>query len=63
MSSRILYPSDLSDAQWQVLEPLIPAAKPDGRPAHYARREIVNAILYVTRNGDARRALPHDLPP
>ena len=57
------YPSDLTDAQWQLLEPLIPAIRRGGRPARYSRREIVNAVLYVTRNGCAWRALPHDLPP
>lgn len=63
MKTRKLYSSDLSDAQWQKLEPLIPAAKRGGRPARYSRREIVNALLYLTRNGCAWRNLPHDLPP
>ena len=49
--------------QWQQIEPLIPAVKSGGRPARYSRREIVNAVLYVTRNGCAWRNLPHDLPP
>ena len=63
MEERNPYPSDLTDAQWQLLEPLIPAARKGGRPARYARREVVNAILYITRNGCSWRALPHDLPP
>ena len=63
MNERKPYSSDLTDAQWQRLEPLLPAVKPGGRPARYSRREIVNAILYVTRNGCAWRNLPHDLPP
>lgn len=63
MELRKAYSSDLTDAQWQLLAPLIPAAKAGGRPARYSRREIVNAVLYVTRNGGAWRALPHDLPP
>jgi transposase len=61
--TRQAYPSDLSDAQWRLLEPLVPRPKPGGRPARYARRDIVNAILYQVRNGCAWRSLPHDLPP
>ena len=57
------YPSDLSDAQWRVLEPLIPPPKPGGRPRSVDIREVVNAILYVARNGATWRALPHDYPP
>ncbi len=57
------YPTDLTDAQWAVLAPLVPAAKPGGRPARHERREIVNAVLYVLRAGEAWRLLPHDLPP
>jgi len=57
------YPSDLTDEQWARLAPLVPAPKPGGRPAAHDRREIVDAILYVLRNGNAWRALPHDLPP
>ena len=57
------YPTDLTDAQWTVLEPLIPPTKPGGRPATHSRRELVNAMLYVLRSGEAWRLLPHDLPP
>ena len=57
------YPSDLSDAQWKVLAPLIPAGKLGGRPRTADMREVVNGILYVLRNGCTWRALPHDLPP
>ncbi|WP_084640446.1 transposase [Meiothermus rufus] len=53
------YPSDLSDAEWALLEPLIPAPKPGGRPAKVPGREIVNAILYVLNNGIQGRAMPH----
>ena len=63
MSQRKAYPSDLTDAQWQILSPLVPAAKKGGRRANYERREIINAVLYLTRNGCSWRALPHDLPP
>ena len=56
------YPTDLSDAEWRILEPLVPAIKSGGRPAHYARRDILNGILYVLRSGCQWRMLPHDLP-
>jgi transposase len=60
---RRVYSSDLSDAEWAVLAPLIPAPLPRGRPAKWERREIVNAILYVLRSGCAWQLLPHDFPP
>ncbi len=60
---RKAYPSDLRDAEWAILEPLVPAVKPGGRPARHSRREIVNAILYAVRGGNQWRAMPHDLPP
>ena len=56
------YTSDLTEAQWQQLAPLLPPRKPLGRPPHVCRREIVNAILYVLRAGCAWRNLPHDFP-
>jgi len=46
MESRQPYPTDLKDSEWQILAPLIPAAKSGGRPEVYPKREIVNAILY-----------------
>ena len=49
--TRQRYPTDLTDAQWAILEPLIPPAKPGGRPRRMEMREIVNAIFYVTRTG------------
>jgi putative transposase len=57
------YPTDLTDAQWVLLAPLIPAPKPGGRPATHDRRELVNAMLYWLRSGCAWRLLPHDFPP
>jgi putative transposase len=57
------YPSDLTDRQWRRLEPLLPPPKPGGRPRSTDVREVVNAILYVLRNGIVWRALPHDFPP
>jgi putative transposase len=59
---RQTYPTDLSDAEWHLLARLIPQPKPGGRPLKYSRREIVNAILYVLRSGEAWRLMPHDLP-
>ena len=60
--NRQSYPSDLSDAQWARIMPLIPPAKPGGHPRVVNMREIVNAILYLQKTGCQWRALPHDLP-
>ncbi|MGH3262249.1 MAG: IS5 family transposase [Trebonia sp.] len=59
------YPTDLTDRQWELIEPLLPdpPAGPAGRPLRHSKREIVNAILYLTRTGCAWRMLPRDLPP
>jgi transposase len=57
------YPSDLSDAEWAVIAPLLPAQGRRGRPLVHARRMIVNAILYVNRTGCPWRYLPKDCPP
>jgi len=56
------YPTDLIDAEWAILEPLVPPPKSGGRPAR-ERREILDAIGYVVRTGCAWRYLPHDFPP
>jgi len=61
--ARRAYPTDLTDAQWAVLEPLVPPPRPGGRPPKHPRRELVDAMLYVLRSGEAWRLLPHDLPP
>jgi putative transposase len=63
MKTRTPYPTDLNDKQWQILQPLLPQAKPGGRPETYPKRDILNGIFYVVRGGIAWRALPHDLPP
>ena len=60
---RRAYPSDLSDAEWQVLAPLLPKPKGFGRPRRVNLREILNAIFYVQRTGCQWEMLPHDLPP
>jgi putative transposase len=57
------YATDLTDPEWALLAPLIPAAKPGGRPALHDRRELVDAMLYWLRAGCAWRLLPHDFPP
>jgi putative transposase len=56
------YPSDVTDEQWALLEPLIPPAWPGGRPRKVDIRQVVNALFYRNRNGCAWRALPHDFP-
>lgn len=56
------YPSDLSDAEWSLVAPLLPAAKPGGRPRSQNLRAILNAILYVLRSGCAWRLVPQGLP-
>ncbi len=63
MTKRQSYSTDLSDKEWEVLEPHVPPIKTGGRPAGHTRREVVNAILYVLRSGCQWRMLPHDLPP
>ena len=55
------YPSDLTDAQWAVIEPLIPV-HPVGRPRTNDMREVLNAIFYLNRSGCQWDMLPHDLP-
>ncbi len=57
------YTTDLTDAEWTVVAPLVPAPRPGGRPCRHSRREIVNAIFYIVRGGCAWRLLPRDLPP
>ncbi|MCG5215522.1 IS5 family transposase [Streptosporangium sp. KLBMP 9127] len=68
MGKRELYPSDLSDGRWALIEPVITAWKQrhrsvSGHQGRYAMREIVNAILYQARTGCQWRYLPHDFPP
>jgi transposase len=63
MSTTRRYPSDLTDAQWALIDPLLSAVRGGGRPEAHPRREIVNAILYLLRTGCSWRQLPRDLPP
>jgi transposase len=65
MSTRRAYSHDLTDAQWALIEPLLPPGPQPGqvgRPREVDLREIVDAIVYVTRTGCQWSALPHDLP-
>jgi putative transposase len=59
---RKAYPSDMTDAQWMIIEPLIPVNRV-GRPREVAMREVLNAIFYLNRSGCQWDMLPHDLPP
>src|SRR3954462_3883669 len=58
---RKAYPSDLSDDQWALIEPLIPV-NTTGRPREVDMREVLNAILYLNRSGCQWDMLPHDFP-
>ena len=60
---RAPYPSDLTDAQWQRIEPLLAPEAGPGRPTQVDLREIVNALLYIKQTGCPWRYVPHDLPP
>ena len=57
------YASDLTDAEWGVIGPLLPPCKPLGHPRTTVMREVVNAILYMARTGCQWRMLPKDFPP
>lgn len=62
--SRRRYPTDLSDAQWERLRPLLVRdPSKGGRPRTYPLREIINGLQYVLRGGISWRSMPHDLPP
>ena len=61
--ARPVYPTDLTDPQWNRIAPLLPKRKGRrGRPRSHPYREIVDAVLYVVRSGCAWRLLPHDFP-
>lgn len=57
------YPTDLTDTQWAAIADFVPDALPGGRPRATPARELVNAILYALRGGQAWRLMPHDFPP
>ena len=56
------YPTDLTDRQWECIKPLIPGAKPGGRPRSTDMRHVLNAILYLVVGGIQWRMLPTDYP-
>ncbi|HKX31685.1 MAG TPA: IS5 family transposase [Blastocatellia bacterium] len=58
-----LYPSDLTDREWEYINPLIPSAKPGGRNRKSDMRLVINAIFYLTRTGCSWRYLPREYPP
>lgn len=60
--ARRRYDTDLTDAQWELIAPLTPEARADGRPRKASARELVNAIFYFLRGGVTWRLLPHYLP-
>ena len=60
---QLSYPSDLTDVEWKILEPLLPLPCRRGRRRKYSLRAVLNAIFYVTRTGWQWRAVPHEMPP
>ena len=57
------YPSDLTEAQWRIVEPLVPPAKAGGRPRTVDLREVINAVFHLNRSGCSWRMLPHEFAP
>jgi len=60
--ARTPYPTDVTEAQWWLVEPMIPPERPGGRHREVDMREVINAILYLLRSGCQWRLIPHDLP-
>ncbi len=61
--SGLRYPSDLTDAEWVIVEPMIPPARHGGRKRSVNVREVLNGIFYILWTGCQWKALPKDLPP
>jgi transposase len=61
--SKLRYPSDLTDDEWALVEPLIPPGKRGGGKRTVVMREVVNGLMYVLSTGCQWRAIPKDLPP
>jgi transposase len=61
--SKLRYPSDLTDAEWGLVEPLIPPGKTGGGKRTVIMREVVNGLMYILSTGCQWRAIPKDLPP
>ena len=57
-----LYDTDLSDAAWALIAPMLPAARPGGRPGKINLRAVLNAIFYLLRTGCQWRLLPREFP-
>ena len=57
------YPTDLTDEQWDLVRPLLPKAKPGGRPRSVDLRAVLNGVFSVVHGGVPWRRLPKDLPP
>lgn len=62
MNKRKPYPTDLTDDQWWHIQQVLPRKRRGRTPTH-SRREMVNAVLYITRTGCQWRMLPHEFPP
>jgi transposase len=60
---KLRYPSDLTDEEWSLVEPLIPPGKRGGGKRTVNMREVVNGLMYVLSTGCQWRAIPKDLPP
>src|ERR1700710_1657022 len=61
--SKLRYPSDLTDQEWSLIEPLIPPAKPGGNRRTVVVRDVVDGVMYILSTGCQWSALPKDLPP
>ena len=61
--SKLRYPSDLTDAEWAHVVPVIPPARRGGNRRHVDEREVVNGLMYILSTGCQWRAIPKDLPP
>ena len=61
--SKLRYPSDLTDGEWGLVEPLIPPGKTGGGKRTVVMREVVNGLMYILSTGCQWRAIPKDLPP
>src|SRR5918994_3619723 len=57
------YPSDLTDEEWEILEPLLSTTEKRGRPPRWPSRRVTNAVFYLLRSGCSWRMLPREYPP
>ncbi len=62
LPERPSYDSDVTDAEWALIRPLLPVHPPRGNDPRIPRREIINAIFYLNKHGCTWRGLPHDFP-